>query len=93
MPDPDVSERSYACLAQNAPDPAAFDRGLAPFQMLVNLRAAHDGLGRHDSLEGLTIGVPCRFRASARGRSRIRPSSLSTTFPTIWRSGPTAQAG
>ena len=53
-----VSERSYACLAQDAPDPSAFDRGLAPFQILVNLKAAHDALGKHDSLEGLTIGVP-----------------------------------
>ena len=53
-----VSERSYACLAQDAPDPSAFDRGLAPVQILVNLKAAHDALGKHDSLEGLTIGVP-----------------------------------
>ena len=53
-----VSERSYACLAQDAPDPSAFDRGLAPVQILVNLKAAHDALGRHDSLEGLTIGLP-----------------------------------
>jgi hypothetical protein len=53
-----VSERSYACLAQDTPDPSAFDRGLAPFQILVNLKAAHDALGKHDSLEGLTIGVP-----------------------------------
>ena len=37
-----VSPRSYACLAQDAPDPSSFDRGLAPFQILVNLKAAHD---------------------------------------------------
>ena len=36
----------------------AFDRGLAPFQILVNLKAAHDALGTHASLEGLTTGVP-----------------------------------
>jgi len=53
-----VSERSYACLAQDAPDPSAFDRGLAPFQILVNLKAAREALGSHASLEGLTIGVP-----------------------------------
>ena len=53
-----VSERSYACLAQDTSDPSAFDRGVAPFQILVNLRAAHDALGRHDSLDGLTVGVP-----------------------------------
>ena len=53
-----VSERSYACLAQDTPDPPAFDRGLAPIQIMVNLKAAHDALSKHDSLEGLTIGVP-----------------------------------
>ena len=37
-----VSERAYACLAQDTPDPSAFDRGLAPFQIMVNLKAAHD---------------------------------------------------
>ena len=52
-----VSERSYACLAENMPDPSAYDRGLAPFQILVNLKAAHDALGPHASLEGLTTGV------------------------------------
>ena len=52
-----VSERSYACLAQDSPDPTAFDRGLAPVQIMVNLKAAHDALSKHDSLEGLTIGV------------------------------------
>jgi hypothetical protein len=53
-----VSERSYACLAQEAPDPSAFDRGLAPFQILVNLKAAYEAIGKHGSLEGLTTGVP-----------------------------------
>jgi hypothetical protein len=57
-----VSERSYACLAQDSPDPSAFDRGLAPVQILVNLKAAHQALGKHDSLEGLTIGVPLAIR-------------------------------
>jgi hypothetical protein len=52
-----VSERSYACLAQEVPDPSAFDRGLAPFQILVNLKAAHDAIGKRESLEGLTTGV------------------------------------
>ena len=53
-----VSERAYACLAQDAPDPSAFDRGLAPFQILVNLKAAHDAVGPHTSLDGLTAGLP-----------------------------------
>ena len=46
-----VSERSYACLAEDTPDPSAFDRGLAPVQILVNLKAAHDTLDKHDSLD------------------------------------------
>jgi hypothetical protein len=53
-----VSERAYACLAEDEPDPSAFDRGMAPFQILVNLKAAHDALAKHDSLEGLITGVP-----------------------------------
>jgi len=52
-----VSERAYACLAQDAPDPDAFDRGLAPVQLLANLKAAHDALGAHPSLDGLIVGV------------------------------------
>jgi len=52
-----VSERSYACLAENMPDPFAYDRGLAPFQILMNLKATHDALGPHASLEGVTTGV------------------------------------
>jgi hypothetical protein len=52
-----LSERSYACLAEDMPDPSAHDRGLAPFQILVNLKAAHDALGPHTSLEGLITGV------------------------------------
>jgi hypothetical protein len=53
-----VSERAYACLAQDTPDPASFDRGLAPFQILVNLKAAHDALGPHASLDGVTMAMP-----------------------------------
>lgn len=74
-----VSERSYACLAQDAPDPSAFDRGLAPFQILVNLKAAHDALGKHDSLEGLTFGVQSTIPGFVRCPSLIEPSSRSTT--------------
>ena len=42
-----VSERSYACVSQDADDPSNFDLGLAPFQLLTNLKAAHDALGTH----------------------------------------------
>ena len=60
-------------------DPSAFDRGLAPVQIMVNLKAAHDALGRRDSLEGLTIGVPLRSLGFARCASLTTPSSFSTT--------------
>jgi hypothetical protein len=52
-----VSERAYACLAQDGDERFAFDRGLAPFQLLMNLKASRDALGRHDSLEGFLTGV------------------------------------
>jgi hypothetical protein len=52
-----VSERAYACLAQDAADPSAVDRGLAPFQILVNLKAAYDSLGPHASLDELTTAT------------------------------------
>jgi len=58
-----VSKRSYACLPQDALDPSAFDRGVAPVQILVNLRAAHDALGKHD------VELPCR-NGCPRGRPR-----------------------
>jgi hypothetical protein len=56
-----ISERAYACLAEDAPDPSAFDRGMAPYQLLIDLKAAHDALGTHNSLDGLTTGS-CRAR-------------------------------
>ena len=52
-----VSDRAYACLAEDADDPASFDRGMAPFQLMNSLKAAKDALGSHASLEGLTAGV------------------------------------
>jgi hypothetical protein len=52
-----VSEQAYACLAQDSEDPSDFDRGLAPFQLLMNLKAAHDTLGPRRSLEDATVGV------------------------------------
>ncbi len=52
-----VSERSYACLAQEGDDRSAFDLGLAPVQLMLNLKAAHEALGSRDSLEGLVTGV------------------------------------
>jgi len=52
-----ISERAYACLAQDSDDPSAFDRGLAPIQLMVNLKSAHDSLGPHHSLDGLVVGT------------------------------------
>jgi hypothetical protein len=46
-----VSERSYACLAHDLEDPSSFDRGLAPFQLMVNLKSAHDTLGSRSALD------------------------------------------
>ena len=59
-----ISNRAYACLAEDRDDPMAFDRGMAPFQMLMRLKAAHDSLGAQDSLEGLTVGVHLRNPAA-----------------------------
>ncbi len=52
-----VSERAHACLAQEADEPAAFDRGMAPFQILTRLKAAKDAIGPRPSLEGVIAGV------------------------------------
>ena len=52
-----ISERSYACLAQDTDDPSTFDRGLAPFQLMINLKSAHDSLEPHRSLDGLVVGT------------------------------------
>lgn len=52
-----ISERAYACVSQDADDPSDFDIGLAPFQLLGNLKAAHETLGKHTSLDSLMVGV------------------------------------
>jgi hypothetical protein len=52
-----ISERAYACMAQGADDPSAVDRGMAPYQLMTNLKAAHDTLGQRTSLDGLIVGV------------------------------------
>jgi len=52
-----VSERAYACLAADSDDPAAFDRGMAAAQLMTRMKVAYEALGRHGSLEGLTVGV------------------------------------
>jgi len=52
-----VSERSYACLAQESENPSDFDRGLAPIQLMINMKAAHDALATHESLQQLITGM------------------------------------
>ncbi len=52
-----VSERSYACLAQDDENPAALDRGMAPFTLMMKLKAAHETLGTRTSLEGLVVST------------------------------------
>lgn len=52
-----ISERSYACLALDADDPSDFDRGLAPFQLMKELKAARDAIGPRDSLDSYVTGV------------------------------------
>ena len=52
-----ISPRAYACMAEDADDPSTFDRGMAPFVLQHRLKASHDALGPHTSLEGLTVGV------------------------------------
>ncbi len=56
-----VSERSYACLAQDSDNPADFDRGVAPFQLMINMKSGYESLGPHSSLDGLVVGT--RFAA------------------------------
>ena len=52
-----VSERAYACVSQDTDDPSNFDLGLAPFQLLNELKATHEALGKQQSLDGLVVGV------------------------------------
>jgi hypothetical protein len=52
-----ISNRAYACLAEEMDDPAAFDRGMAIVQLMMRLKASHGALGPHASLEGLAVGV------------------------------------
>lgn len=52
-----VSDRAYSCLARDSDDPSAFDYGVAPFQLMGNLKSAYDSLGPHNSLDGLLVGT------------------------------------
>ena len=52
-----VSNRAYACLAQDSDDPASFDRGMAPFQLMLGMKATHDALAPRASLADVAAGV------------------------------------
>ncbi len=52
-----ISPRALACLAEDSDEPSTFDRGMAPFVLAHRLKAAHDAVGHHNSLDGLTVGV------------------------------------
>ena len=52
-----VSPRASACVALQSDDPAAADLGMAPYQLLMNLKAAHDAVGPRASLDGLLVGM------------------------------------
>ena len=52
-----ISERSYACFAQESDAQAEFDRGMAPFQLMIALKAARDSLGNSSSLDKLVVGT------------------------------------
>jgi hypothetical protein len=58
-----VSERAYACLARDSDNPSDFDRGLAPFQLMVNLKSAHDALGPRASLDRAVAAAPLTMPA------------------------------
>jgi len=52
-----ISPTALACLTENSDDLSSFDRGMAPFILAHRLKAAHDALGPHQSLDGLVVGV------------------------------------
>ncbi len=52
-----ISQRSYACLAESSDQPEDVDRGMAPFKLMIGLKAAREALGTPASLEGIARGV------------------------------------
>ena len=58
-----VSNRSYGCLATKGETPTDVDRGMAPYRLMINLKAAHDAIGPATSLQGLTMGVRLPMQA------------------------------
>ena len=77
------SGRADECLARDSDNPADFDRGQAPYQLMVNLKAAHDALGPHASLDKVVVGMPLTMPALRAFGNRMRPSSSSTRYLTM----------
>ena len=53
-----ISQRSYACLARDSNEPAAYDYGLAPLLLSMALKSAHASLAPQTSLDGLVVATP-----------------------------------
>jgi hypothetical protein len=51
------TDRSFACVAEDADDAATADKGMLPFILIRNLKLAHETMGPRKSLEGTTVGV------------------------------------
>ena len=58
-----VSDRAYACLARDSENPAAYDRGMGPVQLMINMKAAYDALGKRASLGTVVAGAPLNMPA------------------------------
>jgi len=56
-----ISERSYACIELEQGEPV--DRGMAPYQLMMAMKAVKDEIGAQTSLEGVTLGVRLTERA------------------------------
>jgi hypothetical protein len=53
-----VSPQAYPCVAIGAgEDPSEYDRGMAPFRIMMGMRNVKERVGNRASLEGLTVGV------------------------------------
>jgi hypothetical protein len=76
-----ISERAYACLSQDSDNPADFDRGMAPFQLMVNMKAASDALGPRTSLDGLVVGTRLTMPGLRAVRQPYHPQFVIYSVP------------
>ena len=52
-----LSDRAYACTALDKEAGDSFDYGMAPFQMMMGMKAVNDALGKVERLEDVAVGV------------------------------------